>query len=78
MLQNKMMKFRNLKTKMAAGTALAMASVGSAFAGIAEIQAAIITKIGEAEAFAYALLTVSLVAIVGITLVKKFAKKGAS
>lgn len=77
MLQNKTMKFKNLKTKIALGSTLAMASVGSAMADMTAIQTALIAKIGEAETFAYALLTVSLVAIIGIGLVKKFAKTGA-
>ncbi|WP_133470537.1 hypothetical protein [Paraglaciecola marina] len=55
-----------------------LAASGSAMADLAEVEAAIIAKIGEAETFGYAILAVGLVASIGIILVRSWAKKGIS
>lgn len=64
--------------QLAAIGATAMVATSPAHADITAVQTAIIAKIGEAETFGYALLAVGLVATIGITLVRKWAKKGIS
>jgi hypothetical protein len=54
-------------------------TVGSAaMADIALLTSAVTAKISEAETFGYAILAIGLVAIIGMALVKRFAKAGAN
>jgi hypothetical protein len=50
----------------------------TAMADIAALTTAVTAKIVEAETFGYAILVIGLVAIIGMALVKRFAKAGAS
>ena len=64
--------------KVTAVVAGSFAMVATASADVAALTTAITTKIGEAETFAYAILAVGLVAVIGIRLIKRFTKAGAS
>jgi len=69
------LKFKNVKSKAAAGLGLVLVGTGSANAALADVQTALITKVGEAEAFGWAILGVALVAGIAIKLAKSFANK---